>query len=370
MFETRMLGYTELQLDTATSVLMGLLNGLAVIRHEAAAGPEIIDLFLRAGIAVEESLHTYQTEADAVACANQLIRAGHLLFWPYPLPAGRYQDAAHLVSPHLYRYLNAKENLAQWLPPEHLARRHILSHEQMAACDFSEPVCLKAAGNAATGWGYAVFPCLNKEHFTKAKAWFVERSQDIPAVLVEEWIEVDCCWCAGLAIDETSTLCFGGAEQLFSSPGKQSGSIIDPERPFTAKARQLAVRVGELARGMGFRGIAGLDIGRAKDGRYLVFDPNFRIASSSSQLLFHEAASVRSGLPVSQSFQSSPCAPFDEIAKRLHQPIEEGWFVPTRLFNGEKHPLSDGKHIITGFVMAADRDLATEAAKRLQQRLL
>src|SRR5690606_29582511 len=110
------------------------------------------------------------------------------------------------------------------------------------------------------------------------------------------------------AIDGTRTICFGGAEQLFSVPGKQSGSIVDPQHPFPPEARELALQVGESARRMGFRGIAGLDIGRATDGRFILFDPNFRVASSSVQLLFHDAASARSGLPVSQSFQATPCA--------------------------------------------------------------
>src|SRR5690606_24889163 len=136
--------YTELQLDTATSVLMGILNGRAAIRHKAAVGPEILDLFGRAGIAVEEACHVYQTEAEARACADRLIRKGHQLFWPYPLPADYYPDAAHLVNPDLYRFLNGKQNLVQWVPEKYLASRQMLNHEQLAACEFSEPVCLKA----------------------------------------------------------------------------------------------------------------------------------------------------------------------------------------------------------------------------------
>jgi len=189
-------------------------------------------------------------------------------------------------------------------------------------------------------------------------------------VLVEQWIDVVHCWCAGLAINENGAMCFGGAEQVFSAPGKQSGSMINSENDFPPEAKALALQIGESAKRMGFRGIAGIDIGRSVDGRLFVFDPNFRVASSTSQLLFHPAASKRVGLPVSQSFQVTPSDSFDDVARRLHQPIDEGWFVPTRFFNGEKHPLSGGKHIITGFVLGADQNLAVAASQRLQEILL
>lgn len=223
---------------------------------------------------------------------------------------------------------------------------------------------------AATGWGFTVFPCFYREAFVAAKKWFADRQDSIATVLVEEWIDVKCSWCVGIAVRENETVCFGGAEQIFSAPTRQSGSVIDPQQALPPEGEALAVAMGEVARHLGFRGIAGLDIGQTIDGRLMVFDPNFRIASSTSQLLFHPAASKRVDLPVSQSFQVTPLAPFDEIANRLHKPIDEGWFVPTRFFNGEKHPLSGGKHIITGFVLGADRNLAVAASQRLQETLL
>ncbi|MES2980949.1 MAG: hypothetical protein V4727_01440 [Verrucomicrobiota bacterium] len=370
LFETRMLGYHELQLDIATSVLMGIINGRAAIRHEAAAGPEILDLFSRAGIKVDEEIHLYQTEAEARACADRLAKTGHQFFWPYPLPAGYYPESAHLVSPDLYRRLNAKQNIAQLVSQEHLANQQVMSHEMLAAYEPTSAICLKAAGDAATGFGYAVFPCLDRAAFVKARAWFQERQNDIPAILIEEWIDVDRCWCVGLAISETQTICYGGAEQMFSTPGKQSGSIVDSNFSFPDEGASLAVKVGEAARKLGFRGIAGLDIGRSADGRFILFDPNFRIASSSSQLLFHPAASLRSGLAVSQSFQVTPVGDFKHVAQKLHGPIDEGWFMPTRFFNVAKHTLSNGKHMVSGFVMGADREAASHAWKKLQEMLI
>ncbi|MBF7731165.1 hypothetical protein [Pseudomonas sp. N040] len=364
--EVRMLGYTNLQLDTATSMLMGLLNGYASVRHEGCAGTEVIELFAAAGITVDEQMQIYSNAAEARRCAEQLVARGHKLFWPYPLPAGFYPESAHLVSPDLYRFLNAKQNLGKLVPQEHLAHQQCLSHAALASFTSPGPVCLKAGGDAATGWGFAVFPCPDQAALEAARSWFAERRESIPCVLVEQWINVAGSWCVGLAISEAETRCFGGAEQVFSSACKQSGSIVDSSQPIPAKVHALAVRIGERVRTLGFRGIAGLDIGIDRQGRPMLFDPNFRIASSTAQLLFHPAAALRSGLPISHSLQITPGGSFADVARKLRGPIESGWFIPTRLFNGEKHPLSNGTHIVTGFVMAADRASAATNTARIR----
>jgi hypothetical protein len=214
-----------------------------------------------------------------------------------------------------------------------------------------------------------VFPCRNQEELHSARSWFAEHRDDVPVVLAEQWLDITCSWCVGLAISETGTSCFGGAEQLFANPCKQKGSMIDPEQAVPADVESLAILIGEKARKMGFRGIAGLDIGVERSGKVVVFDPNFRIASSTAQLLFHPAASARVGLPVSHSVQLTPDGSFSDVERKLRGPIEDGWFVPTRIFNGEKHTLAGGLHIITGFVLGTCREHASRSVERLRELL-
>lgn len=366
LFETRMLGYKALGLDTVTAHLAGLLNGRTAIRHEGGGGEEVFAIYRRAGIEVKEETLIYRTPEDADAFADALIAQGKRLFSPYPLPADRFPDKGLLVPPTLWRFLNAKINLDAIVPPEFLPERETLSCKELASFEPPRPLFLKAAGDDATGWGYAVHPCHDRVTFDNARRWFAEHRDSVSDVLVEEWADVSICWCAGIAISDNDTLCFGGAEQIFSSPAKQSGSIIDPEYIFPEEGRSLAVQVGETARRLGYRGIAGLDIGLRNDGRLIVFDPNFRVNSSTAQLLFHDSAVTRTGHSVTCSFNAEPSCAYSKLAVRLEAPIWDGWFVPTRLFNGEKHPLSMGKHLVTGFVLGHNRIESEDAAKSLK----
>jgi len=366
----RLLDFEPVHLDTVSSNFAGLVGELPAVRHRAGAGPEVFAVYERAGIRIREETWIYRTQDEAEAIAERLVARGARLFWPYPLRAGRFPDSAQLVPPALWRRLNAKERLAELAPAESLPRRRVLSHEELARLEPDGPLYLKAAGDCPTGMGYAVRHCPDRAAFDAARAWFGERRADVPGVIVEESVDVECCWCAGIAVGETETRCFGGAEQVFSAPGVQEGSAIDPERAFPEQGRALARAIGEAARRLGFRGIAGLDIGRARDGRVLVFDPNFRFNSSSAQLLFHPAAAARAGLGTSLSFDEKLGGSFAELAARLEAPIGEAWFVPLRLWNGAEHPLSEGRHRVSGMVLGRDRADAAGACARLRERLV
>lgn len=366
---TKMLGYTPYLLDTVTSMMVGLLNGRAAIRHEGSVGKDIFDTYRYAGINIDEETLTYRTAEEAERIADDMISKGKRLFSPYPLRSGRFPESGQLVSAELYRSLNAKTNLDQLVSSEFLPRRKILTLDEFSEFRLTRPVFIKSASDAATGWGFAVQPCRTQEDLNNARQWFAEYRESIPTILVEEWEDVSTCWCAGIVVDENEVICIGGAEQVFSSPARQTGSLIDPTNAFPEAGQKLAKLIGESARHKGFRGIAGLDIGLKANGKPVVFDPNFRCNSSSTQLLFHDSAAARTNFPVSHSFQATPHCEFKTLINRLKAAIDQGRFVLTRLFNGENHPHSNGAHAVTGFVLGEDRSVAIRIVESLRHDL-
>ena len=78
---------------------------------------------------------------------------------------------------------------------------------------------------------------------------------------------------------------------------------------------------------------------------------------------------MSTGALLTASFHAEPSYACSKLAVRLEATIGDGWFVPTRLFNGEKHPLAMGKHLVTGFVLGHNRIEAENAAKSLKSSL-
>lgn len=365
LYQTRLLGFAPLNIDAVTTLMLGLLDKHSTVRHISCATDEILSCLDDAGLQLDEDMHRYETGEEAEAFADDLIAKGKRLFWPYPLREGRFGDDAHLVSPALYAELNSKENLPALAPGDALAARHILS---VAALDDSlaqRPAYLKAAGLAATGWGYAVRYVDSDADIAAARADF--EAQGVNRVLVEEAVDVVTCWCASLGVVDSGATYLGAAEQTFSAPAKQSGSVIDPGRGLPDEGIALAATIAEAARRKGFRGICGFDIGLSRDGGLYVFDPNFRFNSSTPQAMLHAAAAQRSGLGVSFSFSERSTNPMTETIARLKGPISDGWFVPTRLLDHALLPAAEGASLITGFVLGQTQDAATRRAAELKE---
>jgi hypothetical protein len=362
---TRFLGFETLNLDSITNIFLGLMNGLATVRHRAGVTDDILGLFEQAGLPVEEDMHVYETAAEADAYAAALVEQGRKLFFLYPLPEGRFAESDFLVSAELWGRLNAKGRLAELAPAQNLAPRSGARLADLGA--FPGPVYLKDASGEASGGGSTIRSCANAEAWTQA----IEdlRVLGVETVIVEETLSVATCWCVCLVIEAGQTAFAGAAEQVFESPGVQSGNIIDPDRPFPAEGVRLAIEVGERARRLGYVGVAGLDIGLTEDGRLIVFDPNFRMNSSSSQALLHDSAARRAGLPVSYSTFAMSSLPFAEIAQRLRGPIDDGWYVPARLLDGAQHAGAKGRSPCGGFVLGATRAAAIAAAEKVEALL-
>jgi hypothetical protein len=361
---TAMLGYRPLNIDAVTTLLIGLMGHRPAVRHVSGVTDDILRALADAGLPVDSDIRPYATPEEADAQAERLIAEGFRFVSPYPLPAGRWRDAAQVVPPALWHALNAKDRMEEIVPPAHLPRRERMTVEAARARAFGTPVWVKAGGGAVTGWGFAVRQATDADTWHKAVE-DIAALPDARDLIVEEHVDVDTSWGVQLGITDAGTVWGGASEQLFGRPGQIAGSLVDPSNPFPDDAIPVAIAVGEAARARGFRGLAGLDIGRTRDRQIVVFDPNFRFTSSTMQVMFTPAAAARSGLPVSISADAATPRPMAEVIALIRGPIADGWFMPTRLLDAALLPAAEGKSRVTGFTLGRDRAEAEAARDRL-----
>lgn len=366
--QTRLLGYLPRHRDAVTTVWMGLFGRRASVRHRSGVSDEILRFFEAAGLVFEEDLRVYATGEQAERHADALVEAGHRLMGPYPLPEGRYPLSAQLVAPDVWRRLNAKRHLDRIVPTEHLAPRRIVDVGELPSLAFTGPVFVKSASELATGWGHAVRACETRAQLVQAARELTQASGE-REIIVEQALPVSACWCVNIVVAPERTRFVGAAEQLFSSPGQQSGSIIDPDAALPPEGAALAVKIGEAAAADGFIGIAGLDIGRTPDGRLYVFDPNFRGNACTSQVLLHASAARRADARVSHSVAGRVPLGMRPLLAALEAPMREGWLVPTRLLDAALLDAAEGHSQYDGFVLGRDRREAVARAREIAARV-
>lgn len=363
LHQTRMLGYTPFNLDAVTTTMLGVLGQRPTVRHVSGVTDDILSFLEDAGLVLQEDIRRYETGVEAEAIADQLVADGWRLFWPYPLRAGRFDDAAHVVAPDLWERLNDKVLLPQIVPEHALAPRQVVDAAELDGCA-QPPLYVKAGGGGATGWGYAVHYCPDAEAVQAAGASL--SAKGVETVIVEAALDVTTCWCVNLSLTASGVTYIGAAEQLFEAPARQTGSIIDPLNALPQAGVDLALTVGETARALGFRGPCGLDIGKLTDGRLIVFDPNFRFNASTLQCMLHDAASERSGLPVSVSFAAKSTLPVKEMLGRARRAVEDGWFVPNRVIDAMLLAAADSANYMSGFILAENREQAAAKSAKLE----
>lgn len=348
--QTRMLGYQEVTLDSVTGLGLGLMGRQPAVRHVATVSDAILELMALAGHRIDEETLRYESFEEAHAHARNLIRRGYRLCSPWPMPAGAYRDEDLVVPLPLWRRLNGKAHLHELVAPEHLAPRQVLGLEAARQHRWREPLWLKVASEEATGFGYAVRHCETPTAY-QAALNELHRLSGASGYLLETHVSVVRSWCAAFSVADDGTTYLGCAEQLFEHPGRQSGSLIDMARMPTGDVSALVVSIGEKARAMGYRGLAGCDLGQAEDGRLVVFDSNFRMNASTPQVVFHRLLADGGQPVVSRSVNFRTPQPFAELVPRLREWIGAGRFVPTRLLDAALLPAAQGHSFVTGFVV-------------------
>lgn len=344
----------DFRLDAVTGNTITIMGNMPLICSENVASPLILDFLKRSGLKTPANLLTYKDQEQAVDLARGLFRRGLRLAYAYPPPSELHTEELLLVPVPLYNWLNDKTNLGSLVEPGFLPPHLILGKGCSSIPQDIFPgsrLFVKACFPGACGAGNDVLYCPDNESRQSIMGeWVSAKREGISCIRVEKALDIEKCWCLNLVIDENGSRYLGSAIQLFGSPAKQRGSRIDPENVPPDPAVTLALSIAERARCLGYRGVAGFDIGVDEDETPFVFDLNFRMVSCTPQVLLHNAAVERVDARISESWSFFVTGALEPALDRISCFAEKGHFIPIRLYEGTF--LSGGRSLITGIAVA------------------
>lgn len=356
--------------ETATGVFLAIMGDMPLVCHRNAATPLIQDFFREAGVPPAENLATYATEQEAVAIARAHVQRGAKLAFTYPPPPMPEADAALSIPLSLYHWLNDKANLTELVDAMYVPHSRILPPDSASEIpDFmpGRSVFVKICREGVSGGGSDVHYCREGSSRTDALEWIQTRGAPLTGVRVEEALDISTCWCVNWGIGETGVRYVGAASQLFSAPAQQCGSRIDPAGAPPREVVDIARAIAERARTLGFRGVAGFDVGASPSGRVYVFDLNFRPNACTPQILVHDAAITHTGALISQSWNSTIDGALGPALDRISDFATQSTFLPTRLY--EANPGCGEKSMITGIVVGGSLDEIEATESEMQSAL-
>ncbi len=353
--------------DTVTGLLLAVAGNLPMLAHPSATGASAQQLLAAAGLSLAAKAEPYDSEADARRCIDRWVSEGRRIAPIYPLPADWLPAAAQLVPPALLARLNDKAYLADLVPADWLPCREVLPRAALhRALELlpGEAVVLKVATSLGNGAGGDVFLCHDGVARQAALAALLAETRPFDGLVVERFECFETLWCAGFAVLDDAVRWLGASRHRRTEAGLQAGNVMGCGAPLPDAARQAIEALAAAAGRLGYRGLAGCDVGQTQDGRLLIFDLNFRLNSSSVLLLLQPAAAARSGRPVAIDWHLRAASKPETLAARLLPWIERGQLVVTRVLDHRLLPSRSPLSSASGFLLGADEAdcLAVQAA--------
>lgn len=342
--------------DTVTGLTLSFAGAMPVVAHSGMAGDAARRLLAAGGLTLAAELIAYRTEDEAVAAVRRLAAEGFRIASTYPLPTDWVAPADLLVDPDLTARLNDKARLADWVPEDLLPQRRVLPTESLGSLDepfAGEPVVLKVATRQANGAAGDVALCPTGPARVAALRRFQAAGHPFHALVVERMERFERIWSAGFGLLDERTIPLGATLHLRDAQGLQAGSLAGGEALPAALGERLAA-IAEGWRRAGYRGIAGLDVGRTADGRFLVFDLNVRLNASSGHLLLHGPLAAARGAACSISFFQQVAETPDRLATQALPWVRDGHLLVTRLADLSDMVRPERATALTGLVFGED----------------
>lgn len=341
-------------LDSFSGISLPISGTMPVICSAGFTTPSALDLLALAGIALAGDRIEYRAgeHEAAIAKAGPELR----LVFSHAYPPDDPATARSWIDPGLLTFLNNKANLTQLVPEGACPRRRVTNWADFVASPSPAPAVLKAVTEQSTGAGTAILIYRDAEDLPAAQTKF----DGVETVVVEELLDIVANPCLNFAIDSSAHVQFlGAAEQIVGPAGNFIGNWIDLSQPVAEEVLAPARAVIERSAAMGYRGIAGIDMARTRDGRTVVLDLNFRINSCTPALLF--APDLRNrGVRLMRlaTIRHPPGAA--NLAEVIAPFVASGAVVPLRLFDPLAAGLDGGDAIAHLLVTGASRQDVTE----------
>lgn len=356
-------------LDSVVGQPLAVAGEMPLLCHASATGPAARALLAAAGLTIAPRAEPYHDEASARAILRRWRDEGLKLAAIYPLPDDWVPLDAHLVHPDLLARLNSKAHLGALVPPDFCPERVALARAgigQAMTLFPGEAVVLKVSTAIGNGAGVDVFICPDATARAAALASLAQEQRPFDGLVVERHERFATIWCAGFAILDEGVRWLGASRHLVGENGLQAGNVMGDGPPLPDAGRDAILALAARAGALGYRGLAGCDIGLTEDGRLLIFDLNFRLNASTPLLLLQGATAARSGRPVAVSAYLTSPLPEADLVRRLLPAVESGQLVPTRVLDHSLLAGGSDHRAITGFVAGDDVADCQAIAKSLQ----
>jgi hypothetical protein len=350
--------------DGLTGAQLTVTGGIPVICSAGVASRVGLELLASAGHPVRSELRTYRDEGEYRALLAAAANARERLVLQHVHPEQDVPGSRYWVSRDLLSYLNNKGNLAGLVESRHVPDRRLVAASALPAALAGRraPAVVKAATNRSTGGGYGVMFYLDPHLADLPRQAF---DGACTRLVIEEHLDLVSNWCLHFCATRFGAVMYlGGTQQVVDADGKYLGSWLGVGPLPDQEMVTACFGVVERAVAMGYAGFCGLDTGRTKQGRVVIFDLNFRVNGSTPPLLLFDGASA--GLRCGRWRSWSIAGPLGRLAEMVAPMVHVGRLLPMASYCPESTRNGAGRAVVWGLMLGDSRDEVEDMNRALR----
>jgi len=275
--------------DRSSAAPLPLAGPLPINCHEAAVMPGALHLLEPCGLPLPAEITAYRDCEHMRGILAGQVRHGRRIGITYTSRRLLAPVAAYVNHPELLADLNDKAHIAALLPPEAVPRRCVVETAELPRAlqggHARLPLVLKASSRLGSGGGCDVVICRSSDDLESAYCRLARAER----VVIEAFSDFAETWCLHFALSDQGVIYCGAAEQICDERGSYHGNWCTPGCVPGNEVIDFARHAAEAGWSRGYRGFAGVDVGRTSEGRWLAFDLNFRINGSTVQVLLRDS---------------------------------------------------------------------------------
>lgn len=350
--------------DAISGAFLPIAGGTPLLCAASVATPAALDLLEEAGLPRPTALRTFRGPAEYLSALARLAADGFTVAFHHPPGEADAAAVTCAVPPSLLGDLLDKANLGRWFDGISLLPRRVLDAlpEDPSALLAGGPAMLKVATGAPHGGGLSVRPVRDGAEAEAACAALAEGPRWVLEAFAPFTRSV-CVHTAALA--DGSCRCFGGAEQILEGGVVHTGNWVDAASDVPPDVEAAALEATRRAAVVGYRGLAGFDVGFEASGRWAVVDANFRLNASSTAVLLRNA--LAGAFPGESLLVATLAADsLEPLLGKARRGMARDWLVP--LYAHDPAAGSGrGPALLRSLIRGASRPEALERLHALQK---
>ncbi|WP_409300881.1 ATP-grasp domain-containing protein [Peribacillus sp. SCS-155] len=322
-----------LTLESLTGRELTVVGDVPVVCHASTTTDPAIALLQKAGLHIPQ-YYTYENDKEYVEVLNKVHKQDKKMISQFPQPTDEVSHDLFWIDPKLHAYLCDKQNIPELVPAEHVARRRLMSLDEILQEKPKLPFVLKTGDGRTTAGGYGVVLVENEDQLNSIDETF----GDLSHIILEDYIEYDENISVHYVADKDGEINFIGKSVQIVNDGSFRGSWITTEiEDRYGDIVQTGYEVMNNITKMGYVGVAGFDV-LIKDGQYYFIDLNIRFNASTCGLLLYKDIKNRFGKDTVRLCNFDWTDDFDDLIPVAEKYLDKEQFVPLSLLDADYFP--------------------------------